>query len=137
LLGADRIGRTVLEETHRPDAFRMEPFAWDFGHPEPEMDDGMNGAVRGCVPLRRFRKRKRATMLLENNRPAHVRAAEVRAGLAVEGTTMRQEGPFPLSGNWWDERAWAWVEWDVEIENGVIARCHCDQTGWAIDGIYD
>jgi hypothetical protein len=25
----------------------------------------------------------------------------------------------------------------VEIENGVIARCHCDQMGWAIDGIYD
>jgi hypothetical protein len=87
--------------------------------------------------LRRFRKRKKATVLLENNRPAHVRAAEVRAGLAVEGTTMRQEGPFPLSGNWWDERAWARVEWDLEIENGVIARCHCDQTGWAIDGIYD
>ena len=136
LLGADRIGTPVLEETHRPDAFRMEPFAWDFGHPEPEID-GVNGAVRGCVPLRRFRKRKKATVLLENNRPAHVRAAEVRAGLAVEGTTMRQEGPFPLSGNWWDERAWARVEWDVEIENGVIARCHWDQTGWAIDGIYD
>jgi protein ImuB len=163
LLGADRVGTPVLEETHRPDAFRMEPFAWDFGHPEPEIghpersrgipmrnlkgniagsldcarDDGVNGAVRGCVPLRRFRKRKKATVLLENNRPAHVRAAEVRAGLAVEGTTMRQEGPFPLSGNWWDERAWTRVEWDVEIENGVIARCHCDQTGWAIDGIYD
>ena len=136
LLGADRIGTPVLEETHRPDAFRMEPFAWDFGHPEPEID-GVNGAVRGCVPLRRFRKRKKATVLLENNRPAHVRAAEIRAGLAVEGSTMRQEGPFPLSGNWWDERAWARVEWDVEIENGVIARCHWDQTGWAIDGIYD
>ena len=139
LLGADRVGTPVLEETHRPDAFRMEPFAWEFGHPEPEIarDDGVNGAVRGCVPLRRFRKRKKATALLENNRPAHVRAAEVRAGLALEGTTMRQEGPFPLSGNWWDERAWARVEWDVEIENGVIARCYCDQTGWAIDGIYD
>src|SRR5438046_3749308 len=143
LLGADRVGTPVLEETHRPDAFRMEPFAWDFGHPEPEID-GVNGAVRGCVPLRRFRKRKKATVLLENNRPAHVRAAEVRArhgesstGLAVEGTTTRQDGPFPLSGNWWDERAWARVEWDVEIENGVIARCHCDLDGWAIDGIYD
>ena len=55
----------------------------------------------------------------------------------MEGATVTQEGPFPLSGNWWDERAWARVEWDVEIENGVIARCHCDQTGWAIDGIYD
>src|SRR5437763_3541873 len=28
LLGNDRIGTPVLEETHRPDAFQIEPFAW-------------------------------------------------------------------------------------------------------------
>jgi protein ImuB len=168
LLGADRVGTPVLEETHRPDAFRMELFAWEFcpsrtgvfargdeengpyptlsqnhsfaltGAARPSLPAGErergacdSTAVRGCVPLRRFRKRTKATVLLENHRPAHLRAPE------VEGTTIAKNGPFPLSGNWWDERAWARVEWDVEIENGVIVRCHCDQDGWAIDGIYD
>ena len=150
LLGADHVGTPALEETHRPDAFRMEPFAWEFSPsrtgtcprhnkengPHPALSPGERGAcdstaVRECIPLRRFRKRKKATVLLEQNQPAHVRAPE------AEGTTIAKNGPFPLSGNWWDERTWARVEWDVEIENGVIARCHCDQEGWAIDGIYD
>src|SRR6266508_2848234 len=30
LLGADRVGTPVLEETHRPDAFQIEPFLWNW-----------------------------------------------------------------------------------------------------------
>ncbi len=151
LLGADRVGRPVLQETHRPDAFRMDPFVWELpSHSERSREIPLlNGEVTSRDPstslrsaqddgidkafpaLRRFRKRAKATVLLENNRPAHVRAAE------TEGVTIAQEGPFPLSGNWWEEQAWARVEWDVELENGVVARCHCDNDGWAMDGIYD
>jgi protein ImuB len=157
LLGANRVGCPVLEETHRPDAFRMEPFVWEFGHSDRglchvERSRGVplrNGKVTprdSSTPLRsaqddrvaakppvlrRFRKRVKATVFLENNQPAHVRSAE------TEGVTVANDGPFPLSGNWWDEKAWAQVEWDMELENGVVARCHWDKEGWAVDGIYD
>lgn len=134
LLGAERVGKPVLEETHRPDAFRMEPFRWEFGHPErqsthPAAFRDNRGGPR--IPLRRFRKRKNATVFLENNRPVHIRAAD------LEGMTNATDGPFAISGNWWDERAWARVEWDVELENGTVARFHCDGYGWGVDGIYD
>src|SRR6266700_352407 len=37
LLGSDRVGTPVKEETHRPDAFRMEPFTWTLAaDSEPE-----------------------------------------------------------------------------------------------------
>src|SRR5437667_5066631 len=57
LLGVDRVGTPVLDETHRPDAFRMEPFAWnvsmrfaaDTAASTEEKEDGLG------VALRRFR----------------------------------------------------------------------------------
>lgn len=124
LLGSDRVGTPVLEESHRPDAFRMEPFVW-------ELPVAPTNAPPPRLALRRFRKRKAATVLLENSQPAHVRA------VGLEGATTAHAGPFPLSGNWWEEKAWARVEWDVALENGALLRCHRDRDGWTVDGLYD
>jgi protein ImuB len=157
LLGAERVGTPVQEETHRPDAFRMEPFVWQFGHPERSRGvPRQNGqatprdpstALRGAcpersrraqddsaklrIPLRRFRKRTAATVLLENNQPVHIRSGE------CEGMTVARAGPFAISGDWWDKRAWARVEWDLELDDGIVARCYRDHNGWVMDGIYD
>src|SRR5437016_10775826 len=35
LLGSDRVGTPIKEETHRQDAFRMEPFEWQVGAIDP------------------------------------------------------------------------------------------------------
>ena len=125
LLGADRIGTPVLEETHRPDAFRMEPFAWHLKETVGETEP-----LPSCA-LRRFRSPAPASMLLVKTRPAHLRSAE------IQGDVLRQKGPYTASGNWWDEKAWERSEWDLELENGALCQCHSREGRWELDGVYD
>jgi len=127
LLGADRVGTPVLEETHRPDSFRMEPFAW-------QLKEAANTGAIEPLParaLRRFRSPVPASMLLENNHPAHLRSAE------IQGEVLGREGPYTASGNWWDEKVWERAEWDLELENGALCQCHSRAGRWELDGVYD
>src|SRR6184192_1314760 len=76
LLGSDRVGTPVLEETHRPDAFRMEPFVWELtsavGHGgRSSATPGFHPQARRSSPLhnagaalRRFRPNIAASVLL-------------------------------------------------------------------------
>jgi protein ImuB len=134
LLGSERVGTPVLEETHRPDAFRMEPFSWQlpanvWSRPAP--GPGEKSLVLSGAALRRFRSPLPASVLLEENRPAHFRSAK------VHGSVRAEKGPYQASGNWWDENNWNRAEWDVELENGAICQCHSTGGQWALDGIYD
>src|SRR6266403_1348616 len=72
LLGPDRVGTPVLEETHRPDAFRIEPFAWQLKETEGEIE-----LLPSCA-LRRFRAPLPASILLIKNKPAYLRSAEIQ-----------------------------------------------------------
>src|SRR5881398_3258692 len=57
LLGGDRVGTPVLEETHRPDAFRMQPFRSDIVEsavPSGQSFDALRTA-HATAALRRFR----------------------------------------------------------------------------------
>ena len=129
LLGADHVGTPVLEETHRPDAFRMEPFAWQVGAIEFNRPKGIEPTFR--TALRRFRPSISASILLDEDRPMHIRGAD------VGGKIIDLGGPYLISGNWWDEKSWARAEWDLQLDAGELVRCHESEATWRIDGIYD
>ncbi len=133
LLGSDRIGTPVLEETHRPDAFRMQPFRWDIVEsavPSGQSFDALRTA-HATAALRRFRPVMSASLLQDKDTPAHVRSAE------ISGKIIAQRGPYFLSGNWWDEKSWARAEWDLQLQNGELVRAHERDGVWKIDGVYD
>jgi len=132
LLGNDRIGTPVLEETHRPDAFRMQPFSWavvsavSSGETPRALRTG-----HATAALRRFRPALSTSVLQDEDTPAHIRSAE------MSGKIIAQRGPYLLSGNWWDEKSWRRAEWDLQLENGELVRAHERDGVWKIDGVYD
>ena len=84
-----------------------------------------------CPALRRFRPLMPASLLQDENTPAHVRSA------AISGKIIAQRGPYFLSGNWWDEKSWVRAEWDLQLQNGELVRAHERDGVWKIDGVYD
>ena len=125
LLGPERVGTPLLEETHRPDAFRMEPFSWQL------QETTVETPRLPARALRRFRSPLPASMLVVKNRLAHFRSAK------IQGEVSEEKGPYLASGNWWDEKAWDRAEWDLELENGALCQCHASGGQWKLDGIYD
>jgi protein ImuB len=134
LLGNDRVGRPVLEDSHRPDAFRMEPFVWELGPSATESRAGLPAvaAARAGPALRKFRPNRPVSVLLEQNTPVYV-----ECGAQLNGTVVDQAGPYLASGNWWDDKVWNREEWDAELETGAVCRLHTSDSKWEVDGIYD
>src|SRR5213083_647945 len=68
LLGADRVSTPILEETHRPDAFRIEAFVWAVASAVPSgpssATSGPHPEARGSSPLHMSR------LVLRRFRPA-------------------------------------------------------------------
>src|SRR5437667_1996956 len=160
LLGSDRVGSPVLEETHRPDAFRMEPFTWTLAaDSEPEWrlaastsrsPSSSPSPQNGESPSRTGTIAAETAAFTEDNSRVALRRFRPGAGTSIfvsehkhlEGEKIRgrvfdQAGPFLLSGNWWDEKSWAPAESDMQLENGDLVRAHEAEGTWKMDGIYD
>jgi protein ImuB len=130
IVGDDRVGSPVLEDTHRPGSFRMEPFANEAleRKREPDVPRMALRRVRPAMPVRVIRREEK---------PYEFRDRENRFAITAA------YGPWKTSGCWWAEDSWDLEEWDVlaERSNGSSVACLlvCDRTRneWRLEAFYD
>ncbi|MGI8890661.1 MAG: hypothetical protein ACR2G0_07760 [Chthoniobacterales bacterium] len=110
LLGKERVGTPVLEDSHRADAFHLVRFRW-------KINESPNDSEKLIGPaLRRFRF---------SNPPR------------LEKKVVTKQGPYRSSGDWWDTKPWERTEWDVQLGDGAVCRCQEERDGLVVEGIYD
>jgi hypothetical protein len=119
----------------------MEPFSWDlYDNPSssPSLQNGEKGNAadtaattpqKSHIALRRFRPPAAASIFTSKDR--HLQSDK------IAGKVIGQSGPFLFSGNWWDEKSWARAEWDMQLDDNSLIRCHEAEGVWKVDGIYD
>ncbi len=135
LLGNGRAGTPYVEDTHRPDSFRIDPAA--LCHGQSDWEPG--GLAAECPgqdqaqgpALRRFRPPVAATVELRNNQPA------LLACPLFTGPIIQSSGPWRLSGEWWDKQAWMREEWDVQTRDGALYLLVRQNDQWLVEGMMD
>lgn len=127
--GEPRIGQAVLLDTHRPDAFRVAPFA----PPPPQSRSiGRRPAQTTLAGLRLFRPPQPVRVGLKDGAPAWVLWEGARRSVATCA------GPWRSSGDWWASAPWARDEWDVELDGAFFRLVHdLLREGWWMEGAYD
>jgi protein ImuB len=130
IVGEDRVGTPVLEDTHRPGRFRTEGFVVDAkaSAPTPEC---------ARMALRRVRPPRPIQVALHAMKPAAFRDGDNRFEVAAA------YGPWRSSGCWWSQDRWDTEEWDVLAagRSGEMLGCLLVQdrvrNEWRLEAFYD
>lgn len=130
MVGDDRVGSPLLEDTNRAGSFRMERFQVN-RHPSASLTENTHMALRRLRPPL----------------PVHVRfhAMKPSAFSAKENRFHVTEsfGPWRSSGCWWSTPQWDTEEWDVLAadEDGASLAClllhDLRQNEWRLEAYYD
>ena len=130
IVGEDRVGSPVLEDTHRAASFRMEGFAVG----SKALVDNVDGPR---MALRRVRPPAPARVVPRASKPAAFRYGDT--GFVVTAAY----GPWRTSGCWWSAGEWDVEEWDVMAarSDGSSVACLlvCDhaRNEWRLEAFYD
>jgi protein ImuB len=128
LCGDARVGAPVAVDTHHPDAFALAPFA------PPRCESEREPSFVGTLALRALRPPLPAEVRRHQQSPTWIRSA------IANGRVVRCAGPWRTTGGWWSpEERFAFDQFDVQSEDGVVVRLRFDhlRREWQIDAVYD
>jgi protein ImuB len=144
LCGPQNVGALVADNSHRPEAVRLERF----DPPPPAASDGAsrNGAAPSPAAnvtrlvLRAIRPALEVEVLCSRGGPEFVRGSNLGARV------VSAAGPWHRDGEWWKcagdaERAGGFARdyFELALDDGGVYRVfrdlHCDR--WYVDGVYD
>ncbi len=160
IVGRGRAGAAQLEDSYRPDGFRMAHFQANLPRAgsaartrrgganaggqeaKPNVQKLPGGEARAggaMVGARIFRPPRAAAVEMVKGVPGRVACTGEQG---PRGAVTWAAGPWRSSGEWWnatsDERAaWKREEWDVEIAGGLYRLAMSENRQWAIEGGYD
>jgi protein ImuB len=135
IAGEDRVGSPVLEDSNRPDSFRMSQFAVSTSASIAKADSPR-------MALRRMRPPVTISVIMQGDRPRRFRDAERSFEISAAF------GPWRTSGCWWSTDGWDAEEWDVlattrpktsiqEISIACLLMRDQAQNTWQLVAIYD
>ncbi len=130
IVGDDRVGSPVLEDTHRADSFRIEGFVVRGRAVEP-------GAQTARVALWRVRPAAPVSVVLRAMKPVAFRDRENRFEVTAA------YGPWRTRGCWWSAGVWEGEEWDVLAVNSdgasiaCVLTCDRARSSWRLEAFYD
>ncbi len=129
IVGEDRVGAPMLEDTHRPGSFRVGALAAEGSVcDEPQTQRMVLRRMRPPLPVR---------VTMRDFQPT-----AFRDGVSLFEITVAY-GPWRTSGCWWSAGEWNLEEWDVlaERSDGLSIACLlvCDQARnqWQLEAVYD
>jgi protein ImuB len=134
IVGEGCAGQAVLKDTHRQDAFHVEPFA------VPASAGGRKSPSQRLA-VRQLRPPENVTVTVRDRQPHSFVFREKR--YHVE----HAYGPWSSAGDWWKPSLWSLEQWDVvatghEDANNEFRLCCCltrdlMQEGWQVEALYD
>jgi protein ImuB len=132
LCGAAAVGAPAVVNSHRPEAYDLQPFT-----AEPAKSQVEPVATR-AVALRALRPPRRLEVFCNRDQPDFVRLADATAA-GCHGRVVTLAGPWRVQAEWWRPDAVHRDYYDAQLSDGGVYRLFFDraQQQWFVDAVYD